>query len=365
MPFLVLKKERFMDNIEPKSVNAYQALYAKLDLPPSANEIKQAFKDELSTVQDAVRYAVSCFSAYQIYVGHGTDNYWDEALEIVQAVMRLQPPCDDSTLSSRLTLRERELIALIVSKRITDRVPTPYLTHRAFFCGHEFYVDPRVIVPRSPIAELIENGFAPYIDRQPDRILDMCTGSGCIAVAMALEFEDSEVDAVDISEDALEVAQINIQSYSLEDRVFPIKSDLFEALPQGDKYDLIVANPPYVDEYDLSIMPEEFLAEPKIALGSGRDGLDCTRRILAQAYHYLNKDGILVVEVGNSEENLQDAFPLVPFHFVELKKGGCGVFILTKDQLEAYSETFKIADPNQAVEEAAQDFLPKGELYGG
>ena len=327
-----------MTDSEP--CDAYASLYAELDTPPTAAEMQRAFQEELFTVQDAVRYAVSCFAAYQIYVGHGTDNYWDEALEIVQAVMHLQPPCDESTLTSRLTLKERELIARIIALRIEKRVPTPYLTHRAFFCGRQFYVDSRVIVPRSPIAELIENGFAPYVDRAPDRILDMCTGSGCIAIAMALEFEDAEVDAVDISADALDVAQINIQSYGLEQRVFPIKSDLFSALPEGDKYDLIVANPPYVDEYDLSVMPEEYHAEPALALGSGRDGLDCARRILAKAADFLTEDGILIMEVGNSEENLVDAFPQVPFHFVDLKKGGCGVFLLTADQLKVFAPLF-------------------------
>ena len=255
--------------------------------------------------------------------------------------MHLQPPCDDSTLTSRLTREERTLIAKIARMRIIERIPTPYLTHRAFFCGREFYVDSRVIVPRSPIAELIENGFDPFLDREPQRILDMCTGSGCIAVAMALHFDgDAYVDAVDIDDEALEVAAINIRGYGLEDVVTPIKSDLFNALPKGDKYDLIVANPPYVDKDDLENMPEEYRCEPDRALGSGNDGLDCARRILSDAAAFLNDDGILVMEVGNSEEHLVDAFPSVPFHFVDLKKGGSGVFVLSKEQLEAYHDVF-------------------------
>ncbi|SPT68410.1 50S ribosomal protein L3 glutamine methyltransferase [Anaerobiospirillum thomasii] len=321
---------------------AIAEIYESLDTPPAGDEIYKALCEELMTVQDAVRYIVSCFSSHQIYVGHGTESYWDEALEIVQAVMHLQPPCDESTLSSALTLKERELIAKIVQCRIFSRVPTPYLTHRAFFCNHEFYVDRRVIVPRSPIAELIESGFDPYVDRIPERVLDMCTGSGCIAIAIALHFNgECEVDAVDLSEEALDVCRLNIEGYELESVVTPIQSDLFENLPEGDKYDLIVANPPYVDLEDLESMPPEYHQEPSLALGSGDDGLDCARIILARAADYLTDDGILVMEVGNSEVHLIKAFPQVPFHFIDLKKGGCGVFVLTCDQLKAYADVFK------------------------
>ncbi|MBQ9275452.1 MAG: 50S ribosomal protein L3 N(5)-glutamine methyltransferase [Succinivibrio sp.] len=318
------------------------AIYRSIDDPPTSSEIEEALQDELFTVQDVVRYLVTCFSAYRIYVGHGTDNYWDEALEIVQAVMHLQPPCDDSTLTSRLTAEERALIARIVRLRVVERIPAPYLTHRAFFCGHEFYVDSRVIIPRSPIAELVDDGFAPYLEREPQRVLDLCCGSACIAVAIALKFDgDCEVDAVDVDEEALEVARLNIEEYGLEDVVTPIKSDLFSALPRGDKYDLIVANPPYVSEEELNDLPREFTYEPDLALGSGRDGLNCAKRILAEAAEFLDDEGILVMEVGNSEEQLQDAFSMVPFHFVDLKRGGCGVFVLSCEQLKAYHELFE------------------------
>ena len=196
---------------------AVAQIHQMIDELPSNEQIKEDIVNELSTVQDVVRYLVSCFSAHSIFVGHGTDNYWDEALEIVQAVIHLQPPCDESTLNSKLTRKERSLIADIAIERIVNRIPTPYLTHRAFFCGKEFYVDDRVIIPRSPIAELIESGFDPYIDKRPERVLDMCTGSGCIAIAIALHFEGQvEVDAVDISDEALEVANINIEGYGLE-----------------------------------------------------------------------------------------------------------------------------------------------------
>lgn len=319
-------------------------IHSLLDELPGAEQITSSINNELTTVQDVVRYLVSCFASYSIYVGHGTANYWDEAIEIVQAVMHLQPPCDESTLNSKLTKSERELIGKIACQRILNRIPTPYLTHRAFFCGKEFYVDDRVIIPRSPIAELIESGFDPYVDSQPQRVLDMCTGSACIAIAIALHFDrDVEVDAVDISDEALEVANINIEGYGLEDCVFPIKSDLFENLPEGDKYDVIVANPPYVDSYDLATMPDEFRCEPDLALGSGDDGLDCAKKILAKAGDYLNDDGILIMEVGNSEEQLVDLFPTVPFHFVDLKRGGTGVFILGVEQLRAYHDVFEKA----------------------
>lgn len=314
-------------------------IYSALDTPPHQDEIENAILNECQTGQDVVRFAVSCFAAHEIFLGHGTEDYWSEAVEIVQAVMRLQPPCDESTLNSRLTRRERTLIAKIMAMRIFERIPTPYLTHRAFFCGHQFYVDSRVIIPRSPIAELIDQGFPHLLGRTPARVLDMCTGSGCIAISIALRFEGStEVDAVDISEDALDVCSINIDAYGLEDLVTPIRSDLFDSLPEGDKYDLIVANPPYVDEEELESLPEEYLKEPDIALRSGADGLDLARRILTEAGTFLNEDGILIVEVGGSEEPLVEAFPQVPFHFVEIRQGGSGVFILTSEQLKACSE---------------------------
>lgn len=308
---------------------------------PRSHEVEAALSNELFTVQDVVRYLVSLFAQYGVYVGHGTNNYWEEALEMVQAVIALQPPCDDSILNSRLTRNERELIAKMAIARAKYRIPTPYLTHRAFFAGHQFYIDRRVIIPRSPIAELIEEEFRPFLTRAPERVLDMCTGSGCIAIAIALQFEgECEVDAVDISLDALDVALHNIEAYNLEKVVFPIQSDLFDNLPEGDRYDLIVANPPYVNAEDLAEMPEEYHREPAIALGSGDDGLDCVRRILAQARDHLTDDGILIVEVGNTEENLVETYPNVPFHFIELKRGGSGVFLLTADQLEGWSSVF-------------------------
>ncbi|MCR5084862.1 MAG: 50S ribosomal protein L3 N(5)-glutamine methyltransferase [Succinivibrionaceae bacterium] len=332
--------------MEPPSSNASALafIHESLDTPITREEITKAICEELLTVQDVCRFMVTCFASHDIYLGHGTDSYWAEALEIIESVMHLQPPCDDSTLGSRLTARERALIARIVVERVFSRIPTPYLTQRAFFCGHEFYVDERVIIPRSPIAELIDDGFAPYFDRTPDRVLDLCTGSGCIAIATALQFDgDIEVDAVDISDEALEVARINIEAYGLEHCVTPIKSDLFDALPKGDRYDLIVTNPPYVAPDEFSGLPAEYGREPELAFVSGHDGLDIASRILTDAKDWLQEDGILVMEVGNSEEHLSDAFPGVRFHFIDLKKGGTGVFIFSHDQLVAYHDIFSKA----------------------
>ena len=197
-----------------------------------------------------------------------------------------------------------------------------------------------MIVPRSPIGELIGNHFAPWLAYEPARIMDLCTGSGCIAIALAREFPEAEVDAIDLSEEALEVTQINIDMYGLEQQVIPIASDLFTALPAGDRYDLIVSNPPYVDAEDLYDMPEEFSHEPELALAAGHDGLDLAKRILANAGEFLNEHGLLVVEVGNSCVQLQAQYPQIPFNWVEFEHGGLGVFVMTKAELDKYSEHF-------------------------
>ena len=223
--------------------------------------------------------------------------------------------------------------------RIEKRIPVAYLIHRAWFCGLEFYVDERVIVPRSPISALIEQGFAGLLTREPQRILDMCTGSGCIAIACAERFPEADVDAVDLSFDALNVAEINIERHNLTHRVFPIQSDLFSHLLE-EQYDLIVTNPPYVDLEDLSDMPEEFHCEPEMALGSGNDGLTITKEILRLAPNYLADDGVLVCEVGNSMVSLIEQYPDVPFEWVELKNGGLGVFAISREDLVKYHDSF-------------------------
>ena len=298
-----------------------------------------AVVEDLATIQDMMRWAYSYFNASDLYYGHGYDNAWDEAQQLVLVALYLPADVPEAMYQSRLTLVEKERVIHLIETRLGTRQPVAYLTNSAWFCGSEFYVDERTIVPRSPIGELIMQKFAGLIDHEPKRILDMCTGSGCIAIACAQQFLEAEVDAVDLSLDALDVAQINIERHGLAERVFPISSDLFNDIPQ-DKYDLIVTNPPYVDEEDLDDMPQEFHFEPEMSLGSGTDGLDITKRILAQAADYLTDDGVLVCEVGNSMVHLIEQFPTVPFNWIEFKNGGLGVFSLTRAQLVEYRHLF-------------------------
>lgn len=298
-----------------------------------------AVVEDLTTLQDMMRWAYSYFNASDLYYGHGYDNAWDEAQQLVLAALYLPADVPEAMYQSRLTLVEKERVIHLIETRLGTRQPVAYLTNSAWFCGSEFYVDERTIVPRSPIGELIMQKFAGLIDHEPKRILDMCTGSGCIAIACAQQFLEAEVDAVDLSLDALDVAQINIERHGLAERVFPISSDLFNDIPQ-DKYDLIVTNPPYVDEEDLDDMPQEFHFEPEMSLGSGTDGLDITKRILAQAADYLTDNGVLVCEVGNSMVHLIEQFPTVPFNWIEFKNGGLGVFSLTRAQLVEHRHLF-------------------------
>ncbi|WP_150539491.1 50S ribosomal protein L3 N(5)-glutamine methyltransferase [Actinobacillus vicugnae] len=296
--------------------------------------------DDLKTIQDMMRWAYSYFNASDLYYGHGLDNAWDEAHQLVLSALNLPIDVPEAMYSSNLTRLEKARIIEMVEQRLGMRKPIAYLTNSAWFCGAEYYVDERVIVPRSPIGELIQQGFTGILRAEPKRILDMCTGSGCIAIACANRFPNAEIDAVDLSMDALDVAQINIERHQVAHRVFPISSDLFNDIPQ-DKYDLIVTNPPYVDQEDLDDMPEEFHHEPELALGSGVDGLDITKRILAEAPNYLAENGVLVCEVGNSMVHLIEQFPTVPFHWIEFKNGGLGVFTLTREELVKHHQLFQ------------------------
>lgn len=294
---------------------------------------------ELHSIQDFLRWTYSVFNRADIYYGHGYDNAWDESLQLVLGGLQLPLDLPTELFQSRLTPSEKETLVQLVLARIQQRVPVAYLTNSAWFCGHEFYVDERTIIPRSPISALIQDRFEGLLDAVPQRILDLCTGSGCIAIACAYAFPEAEVDAVDLSFDALNVAEINIERHQLAHRVFPIQSDLFANIA-GQKYDLIVTNPPYVDEEDLAEMPEEFHFEPEPALGSGMDGLDITKQILKQAPNYLTENGLLVCEVGNSMISLIEQYPEVPFEWVELKNGGLGVFALRYKELVKYHHLF-------------------------
>ncbi|MCF6218996.1 MAG: 50S ribosomal protein L3 N(5)-glutamine methyltransferase [Gammaproteobacteria bacterium] len=288
---------------------------------------------DLRTVRDFIRWGVSRFTENELYFGHGTDNALDESLALVLHALHLPFGLPDSLLEGRLTQAEKASVVELLVQRIEKRLPAAYLTNKALFCGIPFYVDERVLVPRSPIAELIEQQFDPWV--KPDEvvnILDLCTGSGCIAIASAYMFPSAQVDGVDISKDALAVANINIKRHELVSRVSAIQSDLFSSVV-GKKYQIIVSNPPYVDAGDIASMPQEFHQEPAIGLASGVDGLDITRKILSQAAAYLTDDGILVVEVGNSEAALQKQLPSLPFTWLEFEHGGHGVFLLSHEQL--------------------------------
>ena len=287
---------------------------------------------ELHTIQDMLRWAVSRFNAANVYYGHGTDNPWDEAIQLVLPSLYLPLDIPEDMYTSRLITSERQRIVERVIRRVNERIPVAYLTNKAWFCGLEFYVDERVLVPRSPIGELINNYFDEQLPKTPSHILDLCTGSGCIAIACAQAFPEAEVDAVDISSEALAVTEQNIQQHGLEYRVTPIRSDLFRDLP-AIRYDLIVTNPPYVDEEDMSDLPQEFRFEPELGLAAGNDGLDLVRRILACAPDYLSDDGVLICEVGNSMVHLIDQYPDIPFTWLEFDNGGDGVFMLTQSQL--------------------------------
>lgn len=302
--------------------------------------IEDAFQ-QLHSIQDWLRFAVSKMHQGQVFLGHGTDNPWDEAANLMAAVLFLPPITDEHLFQARLTMQERQAFMALLQQRIEQRIPAAYLTQQAYFAGLPFYVDERVLVPRSPIAELILQGFGQQLaGQQPARILDLCTGSGCIAIACAYQFPQAEVDAADISPDALSVAEINIAEHQLEHRVFPLLSDVFSGLT-GQQYDLIVTNPPYVDAEDMADLPAEFLHEPELGLASGEDGLELTRQILRQAAEHLTEQGVLVCEVGNSMVALQALLPGVGLQWLEFEQGGTGVFSIDKAELVRCQQQLK------------------------
>ncbi len=288
--------------------------------------------NELYTIRDFIRWAVSQFNEANLYYGHGTETAWDEAIALILHTIHLPHDINPMVLDARLTQSERKLLLSVIEKRVRERIPVPYITHEAWFAGLPFYVDERVLIPRSPMAELIENHFQPWAEHSIENILDLCTGSGCIAIACAKAFPDALVDATDISADAIEVANMNILRHECADQVQVYKADLFDGLP-AKKYDLIISNPPYVDAEDMAALPQEFRHEPTLALAAGNDGLDIVKRILSDAKKYLTPDGLLVVEVGNSEVALTEKFSDIPFMWLEFQRGGGGVFLLTYEQL--------------------------------
>ncbi|EOS96173.1 50S ribosomal protein L3 N(5)-glutamine methyltransferase [Erwinia tracheiphila] len=296
---------------------------------------------ELHTIQDMLRWSVSRFAAAELWYGHGTDNPWDEAVQLVLPTLYLPLDIPEDMRNARLTSSERHRIVERVIRRINERIPVAYLTNKAWFCGHEFYVDERVLVPRSPIGELINERFTAILPQEPTHILDMCTGSGCIAIACAYAFPQAEVDAIDISPGALAVTEQNIEQHGMEHHVTPIRSDLFRELPKTP-YDLIVTNPPYVDEDDMSDLPGEYRHEPELGLAAGSDGLKLVRRIIACAPDYLSEQGVLICEVGNSMVHMVEQYPDVSFTWLEFSNGGDGVFMLTREQIVAAQHHFSM-----------------------
>lgn len=299
-----------------------------------------ASPSRLRTLRDHIRWAVSRFHAEHLFFGHGTDNAWDEARQLVLGALNLPWEMADSYLDCRLEDDEREHLHGLLLRRIDQRVPTAYLLGQAWFCGLPFIVDERVLIPRSPIGELIDQRFEPWLANPPARILDLCTGSGCIGIACAYEFPDAEVALADLSFEALEVANQNIEQHGLEARVYTVQSDGFDGLPK-QRFDLIVSNPPYVDEEDFADMPEEYHHEPAMGLACGNDGLDLVRRMLAEAADHLTESGSLIVEVGNSQVHVEALYPEVDFTWLEFAQGGHGVFLLAAAQCREHKTLFR------------------------
>jgi len=287
------------------------------------------------TVGEVIERCARALKRARVHFGHGTDNARDEAAELVFFVAGIDHAVGVAAYGRPLTARRRTRIEELLRRRIDERIPLAYLTHRAFFAGLEFYVDARVLVPRSPIAELLVNRFAPWAPRRRiRRILDLGTGSGAIAVAAAKAFPEARVDAIDVSAAALAVCRRNVRRLRVGNRVTVLRSDHFAAV-EGRRYDIIVSNPPYVGRAEMRRLPREYRHEPKLGLASGVDGLDSVRAIFSSARPHLADDGILVVEVGNTEHTLMRAFPRLPFIWPDIAMGGGGVFVLRAADLPA------------------------------
>ena len=288
----------------------------------------------LQTVRDCLRFGVSRFNEAKIFFGHGSDNAYDEAAYLILHTLHLPLDRLDPFLDATLTQTELNEVLSIIEKRVEHRIPAAYLTHVAWLGDLCFYVDERVIVPRSFIAELLREQLAPWVDNPENvtRVLDLCTGSGCLAILAALTFPNAEVDAADVSTDALAVAQRNVTDYALGDRVHLIESDLFAKL-QGRQYDIIISNPPYVAASSMATLPQEYRHEPQIALGSGTDGLDAARGILRQAAAHLTPGGLLIVEIGHNRDALEAACPALPFTWLDVAAGDEFVFLLRREDL--------------------------------
>jgi ribosomal protein L3 glutamine methyltransferase len=288
----------------------------------------------LQTVRDCLRFSVSRFNEAELFFGHGSENAYDEAAYLILHTLNLPLDRLEPFLDARLTHSEIYEVLDVIERRTEQRIPAAYLTNQAWLGELSFYVDERVIVPRSFIAELLREQLSPWISdaEQVHNVLDLRTGSGCLAILSAHAFPNAHIDAIDLSADALDVAQYNVTDYALEDRISLIESDMFAKL-KGKKYDLIISNPPYVDAPSVAALPQEYKYEPKLALGSGSDGLDATRAILEHAAKHLTDKGILVVEIGHNRDALEAAFPNLPFTWLEVSAGDEYVFMLHRNDL--------------------------------
>lgn len=301
----------------------------------SAAKLKNA-EVTLKSVKDCLVWAEQAFIEHQLYYGHGTDNPWDEAVALLLHVLNLPWTVEPSLLLQNLELQQIQEFLRLAALRINTKKPVPYIIQEAYFANLAFYVDERVLIPRSPLAEVIENGFLPWSkEKSNKKILDMGTGSACIAIACAYYLPDAIVDAVDCSSQALAVAQINIKKHGMVDRVRLVESNLFSALT-SQTYDIIVANLPYVDASDMSLLPDEYRHEPELALAAGEDGLTYVIPLLEQAARFLTADGIILCEVGNSDEALINRYPDLPMIWLEFERGGDGVCLIYKQDLQSY-----------------------------
>lgn len=329
--------------------------------PDAVHELYREFEQAektLISIRDFIRFVISQLREYDVVVAQGTTDAFAEASALVLHTLNLDWAVNADILDCRLTVSERRAILNLLSERIIQRKPLSYLINLAYFCNLPFYVDERVLIPRSPIAELINQKFYPFFDNEedkadffnhgleakqlaaPERLLDLCTGSGCIAIALAKAFPDSIVDAVDIDKDALEVACLNVEYHDLKHQVNLLESDLFAKLPMENQYELIVSNPPYVDAAVMADLPPEFLHEPEHALAAGQDGLDIVHKILYEAPDYLTRDGLLICEVGDSEWALRQAYPSIHFDWLDFAKGGHGIFAISREELVSHRDDF-------------------------
>jgi len=294
----------------------------------------QSARQELLTLRDLIRYGVSRLNAAEVALGHGSDNAWDESVYLVLHALHLPLDTLEPFLDARVLTEERSRVLDLIDRRVTERVPAAYLTNEAWLRGHRFYVDKRVIVPRSPIAELLDEGLSPWVqDAQAvDNVLDMCTGSGCLAILSAMAFPYAHVDAVDVSPDALDVARRNVDDYGLADRLELHQSNLFDNLPER-QYDVIVCNPPYVNSGSMDVLPQEYRHEPHLALAGGTDGMDLVRRILEAAPRFLTQDGVLVLEIGHERDFFEAAFPELSPVWLDTAEASDQLLLLTREQL--------------------------------